>query len=131
MSMQDPISDMLTRIRNAQSIMKSAVEMPASKVKQAIAEVLKNEGFIADYSAVEGATHPTMKIDLKYFNGKPVIEMLKRISKPSLRIYKNKDELPRVKDGLGVAVVSTSKGVMTAKQARRLGEGGEILLYVS
>jgi small subunit ribosomal protein S8 len=129
--MQDPISDMLTRIRNAQSIMKSAVEMPASKVKQAIAEVLKNEGFIADYSAVEGATHPTMKIDLKYFNGKPVIEMLKRISKPSLRIYKNKDELPRVKDGLGVAVVSTSKGVMTAKQARRLGEGGEILLYVS
>lgn len=131
MSIQDPVSDMLTRIRNAQMIMKTAVEMPLSKLKLAIAQVLKDEGFITDYAPVEGAALPTLKIFLKYFNGRPVIEMLERVSKPSLRIYKAKGDLPKVKNGLGVAIVSTSKGVMTAKRAKRLGEGGEVLLYVS
>lgn len=131
MTMQDPISDMLTRIRNAQMVAKRMVQMPMSKVKMAIANVLKAEGYISGYSQVEGAVHPTMEVELKYHNSKPVIDTLDRISKPSLRIYKEKGDLPRVKDGLGVAIISTSKGVMTAKQARRLNLGGEVLVYVS
>jgi small subunit ribosomal protein S8 len=122
---------MLTRIRNAQMVAKRMVQMPMSKVKMAIANVLKAEGYISGYSQVEGAVHPTMEVELKYHNSKPVIDTLDRISKPSLRIYKEKGDLPRVKDGLGVAIISTSKGVMTAKQARRLNLGGEVLVYVS
>ncbi len=131
MSLQDPISDMLTRIRNAQQVKKFAVEMPKSNVKMAIAAVLKDEGYIADFSDVEGSQLPTMRIELKYFDGEAVISTLQRASKPSLRKYSGKDELPKVNNGLGVAIISTSDGVMSDKQARRIGKGGEILLYVS
>ena len=130
MSMSDPIADMLTRIRNAQNVMKAEVSMPASKLKVSIANVLKEEGYISDYSVSEEAK-PTMNIALKYFGGRPVIESLKRVSRPGLRIYKNKDELPRVLNGLGIAIVSTSKGVMTDRKARAEGHGGEIICTVS
>ena len=131
MSMQDPIADMLTRIRNAGMVMKSEVSMPFSKTKAAIAEVLLKEGFILSYRSPAEAEKPTLVIELKYFEGKNVISSIKRVSCPSLRIYKGKDELPSVDNGLGIAIVSTSKGVMTEKAARKLGEGGEILCYVS
>ncbi|MDF1797325.1 MAG: 30S ribosomal protein S8 [Coxiellaceae bacterium] len=131
MSLQDPISDMLTRIRNAQAVSKKAVEMPLSRIKMAIAAVLKDEGYVTGFGEVEGAALPTMRIELKYFDGKPVIEKLQRESKPSYRKYKGKDELPKVNNGLGVAVISTSAGVMSDKAARRAGKGGEVLLYVS
>ncbi|MCK4608628.1 MAG: 30S ribosomal protein S8 [Gammaproteobacteria bacterium] len=131
MSMQDPISDMLTRIRNAQAVAKAEVQMPAANLKAAIAKVLKDEGYIRDYrtEAVNGKN--TLIVVLKYLEGKPVIEELGRVSRPSLRVYKNKHDLPQVKNGLGVAVVSTPKGVMTDREARSLGVGGEILFYVS
>ncbi len=130
MSMQDPISDMLTRIRNGQSASKLAVTMPSSKLKVAIAELLKAEGYVADY-AVSGDEKPELEVTLKYFQAKPVIEQIQRVSRPGLRIYKKKDELPSVMGGLGVAVVSTSKGLMTDRAARKAGLGGEIICYVA
>ncbi len=130
MSMQDPISDMLTRIRNGQAANKVAVSMPSSKLKVAIANLLKEEGYIADY-AVSGEAKPELEVTLKYFQAKPVIEQIQRVSRPGLRIYKKKDELPSVMGGLGVAVVSTSKGLMTDRAARKAGLGGEIICYVA
>lgn len=130
MSMQDPIADMLTRIRNGQTANKTAVSMPSSKLKVAIANLLKEEGFIEDYN-VEGDTKPTLELVLKYFQGKPVVESIQRISRPGLRIYKKKDALPKVMAGMGIAVVSTSKGVMTDRAARQAGLGGEIICYVA
>jgi len=131
MSMSDPIADMLTRIRNSQLSEKTEVTMPASKLKTAIAKVLKDEGYITDYDTfVEGA-HNRLKIALKYYKGESVIEMIKRTSKPGLRIYRSKDQLPKVLGGLGVAIISTSKGVMSDRAARELGQGGEVLCIVS
>lgn len=130
MSMSDPIADMLTRIRNGQSAAKADVSMPASKMKQAIAKVLKDEGYIKDFSVSEGPK-ADMTVSLKYFEGRPVIESIKRVSRPGLRIYKNKDELPKVLNGLGVAIISTSQGVMTDREARAAGRGGEVVCLVS
>ncbi|RJG50691.1 30S ribosomal protein S8 [Motilimonas pumila] len=130
MSMQDPIADMLTRIRNGQAANKVAVKMPSSKQKVAIAAVLKEEGYVADF-AVAGEAKPELEITLKYFQGKKVIDSLKRVSRPGLRIYKSSSELPKVLDGLGVAIVSTSKGMMTDRAARKAGIGGEIICYVA
>jgi len=129
--MTDPIADMLTRIRNGQRAGKVAVSMPSSKLKQSIAGVLKDEGYVADFQVDEAAGKPVMSVELKYYDGQPVIDMLKRISRPGLRIYKASDELPRVQGGLGIAIVSTSKGVMSDRAARAAGEGGEVLCYVS
>lgn len=130
MSMQDPIADMLTRIRNGQTAAKKNVAIPASKLKKAIAQVLVDEGFIAGFSVEEGSK-PTMTVELKYYQGRPVIEELKRVSRPGLRIYKKVDELPKVIGGLGVAIISTSKGVMTDRAARKDGHGGEVLCTVA
>ena len=130
MSMQDPIADMLTRIRNGQAANKVAINMPSSKLKVAIANVLAAEGYIESVKVLEG-TKPELEITLKYFQGKPVVESIQRVSRPGLRIYKRKDELPKVMGGLGVAVVSTSKGVMTDRAARQAGLGGEIICYVA
>ncbi|KAE9531062.1 MULTISPECIES: 30S ribosomal protein S8 [Testudinibacter] len=130
MSMQDPIADMLTRIRNGQSANKIAVNMPSSKLKVAIANVLAEEGYIDSVKISEGVK-PELEITLKYFQGKPVVESIQRISRPGLRIYKRKDELPSVMGGLGIAVVSTSQGVMTDRAARKAGLGGEIICYVA
>ncbi|OOF21811.1 30S ribosomal protein S8 [Salinivibrio proteolyticus] len=130
MSMQDPISDMLTRLRNGQAAKKVAVKMPSSKLKVAIAELLKAEGYVAEY-AVSGEAKPELEVTLKYFESKPVIEQIQRVSRPGLRIYKKKDELPSVMGGLGIAVVSTSKGLMTDRAARKAGLGGEIICYVA
>ncbi|MGL6176721.1 MAG: 30S ribosomal protein S8, partial [Vibrionaceae bacterium] len=126
MSMQDPISDMLTRIRNGQAANKVAVVMPASKLKVAIAQLLKAEGYVADF-IVSGEAKPELEVTLKYFEAKPVIEQIQRVSRPGLRIYKKKDELPSVMGGLGIAVVSTSQGLMTDRAARKAGLGGEII----
>ena len=128
--MTDPIADMLTRIRNAQSAGKVDVTMPGSKAKLAIAGVMKEEGYITDFTASSGSK-PELTITLKYFQGSPVIDELKRISRPGLRIYKNKDELPKVLNGLGIAIISTSAGVMTDKRARAEGRGGEVICTVS
>jgi len=128
--MQDPIADMLTRIRNGQAANKVAVKMPSSKQKVAIAAVLKEEGYIADF-AVVGEAKPELEVTLKYFQGKKVIDSIKRVSRPGLRIYKSSSELPKVLDGLGVAIVSTSHGVMTDRAARKAGIGGEIICYVA
>ena len=130
MSMTDPVADMLTRIRNGQSAGKESVKLPSSKLKIAIAKVMKEEGFITEYSNKTQGTHTEMTVKLKYFNGDPVIEEVKRISKPGLRIYKSKDELPKVLGGLGIAIVSTSKGVMTDRAARAMGYGGEVICTV-
>jgi len=130
MTMTDPIADMLTRIRNAQATKKPSVSMPSSKQKVGIAEVLKNEGYIADYTVTDDAK-PQLVIQLKYHGGKPVIEMLQRVSRPGLRTYKGKNELPRVRGGFGIAIVSTSSGLMTDAQARQAGQGGEIICYVA
>ncbi|WP_198245336.1 30S ribosomal protein S8 [methane-oxidizing endosymbiont of Gigantopelta aegis] len=130
MSMSDPIADMLTRIRNGQSAGKKSVKLPSSKLKVAIAKVLKEEGYIADYSTETNGSHTQMTIDLKYYDGKPVIEQVKRVSRPGLRIYKSKDELPKVLGGLGIAIVSTSSGVMTDRAARAIGHGGEVICTV-
>lgn len=129
MSMQDTLADMFTRIRNGHMAEKKAVAMPSSKQKLAVAKVLKEEGYITGY-AVEGEVKPVLSIELKYFEGKPVIEKIKRVSRPSLRIYKGVGDLPKVSDGLGVAIVSTSKGVMTDRAARAAGVGGEVLCTV-
>ena len=130
MSMQDPIADMLTRIRNGQAANKVAISMPSSKLKVAIANVLASEGYIESVKVVEGVK-PELEITLKYFQNKPVVESIQRVSRPGLRIYKRKDELPKVLGGLGIAVVSTSKGVMTDRAARQAGLGGEIICYVA
>ena len=130
MTMQDPVADMLTRIRNAQKVDKKEVTMPHSTLKVSVANVLKKEGFILDYQ-VTGAPLTKLIVELKYFEGRPVITSLDRISRPGLRIYKPKDEIPRVKSGLGVSIISTSKGVVSDREARRLGLGGEILCEVS
>lgn len=129
--MTDPIADMLTRIRNGQRAGKVSVSMPSSKLKASIARVLKDEGYINDFSVQSENGKDVMNVDLKYHQGQPVIEMLKRVSRPGLRIYKATDELPRVQGGLGVAIVSTSKGVMSDRAARAAGEGGEVLCLVS
>ena len=129
--MTDPIADMLTRIRNGQSAGKVSVSMPSSKLKASIASVLKDEGYISDFQIRDESGKATMTVDLKYYEGRPVIESIKRISSPGLRIYKAADDLPKVQGGLGVAIVSTSKGVMTERAARAAGEGGEVLCYVS
>ncbi|HEC16906.1 MAG TPA: 30S ribosomal protein S8 [Sedimenticola sp.] len=131
MSMSDPIADMLTRIRNGQAVGKVAVTMPATKVKSAIANVLKEEGYIQGFDVSEESGKPVLKIDLKYYQGKPVMDLIERVSRPGLRIYKGRDELPKVRGGLGIAIVSTSKGVMTDRAARAAGHGGEILAYVA
>ncbi len=131
MSMSDPIADMLTRIRNGQAVGKKAVSMPASKSKMAVAQVLKDEGYILDYSANEDGSKAVLNIELKYFQGEPVIEMIQRISRPGLRIYKSAKELPKVRAGLGIAIISTSKGLMTDRAARKAGHGGEVLAYVA
>lgn len=128
--MSDPIADLLTRIRNGQSAKKATVSMPSSKAKVAIVEVMKNEGYITDYS-VNSDSKPVLTITLKYFEGHPVIDELKRVSRPGLRIYKGSNELPKVLNGLGVAIVSTSAGVMTDSQARKAGHGGEVLCTIS
>lgn len=130
MSMQDPIADMFTRIRNGQMAQKVSVTMPSSKLRVAICEVLKAEGYIADFAA-SGDVKPVLEVTLKYFEGKQVIDTIERVSRPGLRIYKKKDELPKVMGGLGVAIVSTSKGVMTDRAARNAGMGGEIIGYVA
>jgi small subunit ribosomal protein S8 len=131
MSMTDPIADMLTRIRNAQSAEKPMVAIPASKVKAAIAQVLKDEGYVEDFAVRSLEGRPTLEISLKYYAGKPVIEKIERVSRPGLRIYRPKDDLPKVMNGLGVAIVSTSRGVMTDRKARGLGVGGEVLCIVA
>ena len=131
MSMSDPIADMLTRIRNAQQSERQLVAMPASRVKSAIAQVLKDEGYIEDFAVREREGKPTLEIGLKYYAGKPVIEKIERVSRPGLRIYRPKDDLPKVMNGLGVAIVSTSRGVMTDRKARGLGVGGEVLCIVA
>ena len=130
MSMQDPIADMLTRIRNGQSAAKVSVAMPSSKRKVAIAKLLKEEGYIADYK-VSGDVKAELEVELKYSQGKPVVELIQRVSRPGLRIYKKRGELPKIMNGLGIAVVSTSKGVMTDRAARKAGMGGEIICYVA
>ncbi len=130
MSMTDPIADMLTRIRNALGAGKESVSMPFSKQKQAIADLLQAEGYISASSKSENDGKPVLTIELKYYNGKAVIDKIKRVSRPGLRIYKGKDELPRVMAGLGIAIISTSNGLMTDRAARKTGFGGEVLCYV-
>ncbi|PLW81123.1 30S ribosomal protein S8 [Kineobactrum sediminis] len=130
MSMQDPLSDMLTRIRNGQMAGKATVEMPGSKLKAAVANVLKEEGFIVDFAATVDGVKPRLSVELKYYQGKPVIAEIDRISRPGLRRYAAQGELPTVRNGLGVAIVSTSKGVMTDRAARAAGVGGEVLCTV-
>jgi small subunit ribosomal protein S8 len=129
--MHDPIADMLTRIRNAQRANKVAVAMPSSKVKVAIAKVLKDEGYVESFNVDQNEGKPILNIDLKYYAGRPVIERIERISRPGLRIYKGSSDIPQVMNGLGVAIVSTSKGVMTDRKARTQGVGGELLCIVA
>ena len=131
MSMSDPIADMLTRIRNAQGVQKTNVAMPSSKVKVAIANVLKDEGYIEDFAVTTEGGKSELKIGLKYYTGRPVIERIERVSRPGLRIYKGKDEIPQVMNGLGVAIISTPQGVMTDRKARATGVGGEVICYVA
>ena len=130
MTMQDPIADMLTRIRNAQQAQSDSVAMPSSKIKVAVAKVLADEGYIDSYTVSQDEIKPILDIALKYYEGRSVIESIKRISRPGLRNYKGKDEIPLVNGGLGVAIVSTSKGVMTDRAARALGIGGEVVCTV-
>ena len=131
MSMSDPIADMLTRIRNAQQAQKSSVAMPSSKLKDAIAKVLKSEGYIDDFVVNQAEGKAELGLSLKYYAGRPVIERIERVSRPGLRVYKGRDDLPRVMNGLGVAIVSTPKGVMTDRAARAAGAGGEVLCIVA
>lgn len=130
MTMQDPIADMFTRIRNAHARDRVDVSMPASKSKVAIAKVLKDEGYISDYRTAEGDGHPQLVIDLKYYEGRPVIAHIQRTSKPSLRVYRGKDAIPSIVGGLGIAIVSTSRGLMSDREARAQGIGGEVLCSV-
>ncbi len=131
MSMTDPISDMLTRIRNAQAVHKTTVNMPSSKLKTAIAQVLKDEGYIDGYAIRQDDGKTEIEISLKYYAGQPVIEKIERVSRPGLRIYRGRDDIPRVMNGLGIAIVSTSRGVMTDRKARATGIGGEVLCIVA
>jgi small subunit ribosomal protein S8 len=131
MSMSDPIADMLTRIRNAQAVEKSVVAMPASKLKVAIAQVLKDEGYIDGFAVRGEEVQPQLEIALKYYAGRPVIERIERVSRPGLRVYKGRHDIPNVMNGLGVAIVTTPKGVMTDRKARQVGSGGEVLCYVA
>jgi small subunit ribosomal protein S8 len=131
MSMSDPIADMLTRIRNAQMVEKVSVAMPSSKVKVAIAQVLKDEGYIDDFAVKAEGAKAELQIALKYYAGRPVIERLERVSRPGLRVYKGRNDIPQVMNGLGVAIVSTPKGVMTDRKARATGVGGEVICYVA
>ena len=131
MSMTDPIADFLTRIRNGQSSGKADIRCPASKIKLAIARVLKDEGYLEDFAVADEAGKPTLRVQLKYYDGRPVIDRLERVSKPGLRVYKGKDDLPTILGGMGVVIVSTSRGVMTGRQAREAGHGGEVLCIVS
>jgi small subunit ribosomal protein S8 len=131
MSMSDPIADMLTRIRNAQLVEKVSVTMPSSKVKVAIAQVLKDEGYIEDFAVKSDGVKSELNIALKYYAGRPVIERLERVSKPGLRVYRGRNDIPQVMNGLGVAIVSTPKGVMTDRKARANGVGGEVICYVA
>ena len=131
MSMTDPISDMLTRIRNAQAVRKTSVNMPSSKLKTALAQVLKDEGYIDGFAFREKEGKPEIEISLKYHAGRPVIEKIERVSRPGLRIYRGRDNIPRVMNGLGIAIVSTSKGLMTDRKARATGIGGEVLCIVA
>lgn len=131
MSMTDPVADLLTRIRNGQSAGKTSVSMNASKLKAAIVKVLKDEGYIADFSVAADDGKPTLTVDLKYYEGRPVIDRLERVSRPGLRIYRGKEELPKVLGGMGTVIVSTPRGVMTDKAARAIGQGGEVLCVVA
>jgi small subunit ribosomal protein S8 len=131
MSMSDPIADMLVRIRNAQLVGHVEVSMPASKLKSAIAQVLKDEGYIEDFALRDQGVKKELRIGLKYYAGRPVIERLERVSKPGLRVYRGRDEIPKVMNGLGVAILSTSRGVMTDRKARADGVGGEVLCIVA
>ncbi len=131
MSMSDPVADMLTRIRNGQSSNKVSITMPASKLKKAIAHVLKDEGYIENFAEQEVQGKPVLNIELKYYAGRPVIEKIERVSKPGLRVYKASQGIPEVMNGLGVTIVSTSKGVMTDRKAKAAGIGGEVLCYVA
>lgn len=131
MSMSDPIADMLTRIRNAQSVNKPTVSMPSSKLKAAIAVVLKDEGYIDDFAVQENDGKPQLNISLKYYAGRPVIESINRVSRPGLRIYRGSQDIPKVMNGLGVTIMSTSKGVMTDRKAQAAGIGGEVLCVVA
>ena len=131
MSMSDPIADLLTRIRNAQMVSKTTVSVPASKVKVAITQVLKDEGYIDGFEVKNEAGKAELQISLKYYAGRPVIERIERVSRPGLRVYKGRDAIPQVQNGLGVAIVTTPKGVMTDRKARAAGVGGEVLCYVA
>ena len=131
MSMSDPVSDMLTRIRNAQMVGHTEVVMPASHLKASIAQVLKDEGYIEDFALRDNGAKKELRVGLKYYAGRPVIERLERVSKPGLRVYKGRDDIPRIMNGLGVAILSTSRGVMTDRKARADGVGGEILCIVA
>ncbi|AEG67794.1 MULTISPECIES: 30S ribosomal protein S8 [Ralstonia solanacearum species complex] len=131
MSMSDPIADMLTRIRNAQAVEKASVVMPSSKLKVAIAKVLKDEGYIDEFAVTEQGGKATLTIGLKYYAGRPVIERLQRVSRPGLRVYKGRNEIPQVMNGLGVAIISTPQGLMTDRKARATGVGGEVICYVA
>jgi small subunit ribosomal protein S8 len=131
MSMTDPIADFLTRIRNGQMAGKTEVAAPASRLKLALAKVLKEEGYIEDFAVADQGEKPTVTVRLKYYQGRPVIERLERVSRPGLRVYKAKDELPKVLGGMGVAIISTSRGLMTDREARAAGHGGEVLCIVS
>ena len=131
MSMTDPVADLLTRIRNGQTAGKTQVSLGSSKIKTAIVKVLKDEGYVSDFHVGADEGKPTLVIDLKYYEGRPVIDRLERVSRPGLRIYRGKEDLPRIMNGLGVAIVSTSKGVMTDRKARASGIGGEVLCVVA
>lgn len=131
MTMTDPISDMLCRMRNAQMGLKESVSMPSSKQKVAIARVLKDEGYINDFKIEGEAVKPVLTISLRYYEGRPVISQLRRVSKPGLRVYRGKDDVPKVLNGLGVAIISTSKGIMSDRQARLIGSGGEVICYIA
>ena len=131
MSMSDPVADMLIRIRNAQTVGHTEVSMPASRLKASIAKVLKDEGYIEDFAVREAGVKKELRIGLKYYAGRPVIERLERVSKPGLRVYKGRDDIPRIMNGLGVAILSTSRGVMTDRKARADGVGGEVLCIVA
>jgi small subunit ribosomal protein S8 len=131
MSMSDPIADMLTRIRNAQAVEKPVVAMPSSKLKVAIAQVLKDEGYIDDFAVKGDGTKPELEIALTYYAGRPVIERIERVSRPGLRVYRGRNQIPQVMNGLGVAIVTTPRGVMTDRKARAAGIGGEVLCVVA
>lgn len=131
MSMTDPVADLLTRIRNGQSAGKANISLESSKIKTAIARVLKDEGYVADFRVSDETGKPRLIIDLKYYDGRPVIDRLERVSRPGLRIYRGKDELPKVLGGMGTVIVSTPQGVMTDRQARAIGQGGEVLCIVA